>query len=312
MIKKIVLIIIGVCLLSAVGTFLYFYRFQNMPEFSISLLSELPKPISNQKILIFSPHNDDEVLSSGGYIYDAIASGSYVTVVFLTNGDGHYYSSIKEFHKVYPTANDYIQSGYTRQEESKNALKKLGVSENNIIFLGYPDNSLKELTNGNWDKAYESKYTKQTKSPYSNSYTKDVSYTGSNVNSDIIKILNQINPEVIIYPNAKDTNKDHTATAEFIKKALNSYNQNNNKKYIAYSYLIHYWHFPYPKGEHMSNYLMPPMRLLYQNWQKYSLSDQTQINKYEALNEYKSQLKVPMLKSLMYGFIKRNELFVKN
>jgi len=312
MIKKIALIVIGVLLLAGIGTFFYLYHFQNMPEFSLSLLTEIPKAQRGEKILIFSPHNDDEVLGAGGYIHDCVAAGANVTVVFLTNGDGHHYSSSEEFHRLYPTPDEYIQSGYTRQNESKNALKTLGINDNNIIFLGYPDGGLDQLLNKNWDSVYESKYTKHTTSPYNNSYTKDVSYTGANVNNDIVKILNQINPDIILVTNPKDTNQDHAATSQFVTNVLTTYDKSSGKKPVLYYYLIHYWHFPYPKGYHEGDYLMPPMRLLFQNWQKYSLSDTTENTKKQALTEYSSQLKVPMLKGLMEGFVKKNELFVKD
>ncbi len=73
-------------------------------------------------ILIVSPHPDDDVLIASGVAYRALAGGEPVIVVYVTNGD-------------------YLgaQMGYRREEESVNAEAALGNTENNLIFLGYPD-----------------------------------------------------------------------------------------------------------------------------------------------------------------------------
>lgn len=312
MIKKLVLIIIGIFLIALVATLIYFRLWQNLPEFSISILDQLQTPKTGEKVLIFSPHTDDEVLGTGGLIYDSIQNGASVTVVFLTNGDGHRFSSVEEFHKIYPNAQNYIQSGYLRQNESKNALKTLGIKNENIIFLGYPDGGLKAMLQKNWSSAYESPYTKQSSSPYNNSYHENVSYTGQNLQNDVLKILEQTKPDYIFVSHPKDMHPDHAAAPQFLNKALAIYTEKNPKtNYQLYYYLVHFRHYPYPKGNHPDHYLMPPLRLLTGSWLQYDLSAQTENIKAKALTQYQSQLKVPLLHSLMEGFVKKNELFVK-
>ncbi len=46
------------------------------------------KKISKERILIFAPHPDDELLGNGGLIQDAKNRGDEVIVVLMTNGDG--------------------------------------------------------------------------------------------------------------------------------------------------------------------------------------------------------------------------------
>ena len=75
-------------------------------------------------ILVVSPHPDDDLLIASGTISRAIAAGETVIVAYVTNGD---YSG--------GTA-----MGYQREGEAVNTeTTYLGNTENNLIFLGYPD-----------------------------------------------------------------------------------------------------------------------------------------------------------------------------
>ncbi len=78
--------------------------------------------------LVISPHPDDDVLIASGVIRRMIQNGQTVRIVYLTNGD---HRSITE--------------GFTRQVEAVSAAQRLGVPEQNLIFLGYPDGHLKTV-----------------------------------------------------------------------------------------------------------------------------------------------------------------------
>ena len=61
-------------------------------------------PLGPQKrLLVLSPHCDDETLGVGGLISEASASRTPVTVAFLTNGDGFRVAAVRTFHKPVPT-----------------------------------------------------------------------------------------------------------------------------------------------------------------------------------------------------------------
>jgi LmbE family N-acetylglucosaminyl deacetylase len=81
-------------------------------------------------VLVVAPHPDDEVLAAGGVAYAAASAGADVHVVVVTNGD-------------------YYGTGYglTRQGESVGALGVLGIAEERVVFLGYPDGGLLPLWN---------------------------------------------------------------------------------------------------------------------------------------------------------------------
>ena len=306
MIKKLVILITASALLIVLCTFFYFHEYQNLPEFAVPLLIEAKIPEKGEKIIIFAPHCDDETLGVGGYITKSVKNGADVIVVLITNGDGHRFSSMREFNKIYPNSNDYIKSGYARQEESKKALEILGVKDENILFLGYPDLGIKELLNQNFTVLYKSSYTKQSSTPYNNSYNQNVTYTGQNLENDISKILKKYQPQVVVTTSQSDTHPDHSATGVFVAKAV----EKINSSIIIYSYLIHFRHFPSPKGLHKDRPLSPPAKLITTSdgVLKVSLDQETLNLKEKALLEYKSQLKVPTLKNLMESFIRQNEL----
>lgn len=71
-------------------------------------------------LMVIIPHEDDEINLAGALIYGARQEGIPVKCVFLTNGDAEY-------------------PAFIRIHEAVKALKILGVKEEDIIFLGYPD-----------------------------------------------------------------------------------------------------------------------------------------------------------------------------
>lgn len=74
----------------------------------------------NKKVMVIVPHEDDDLLISGQVLPPMYKNGADVRVVFATNGDKRV-------------------SAYTRQSEACNALEKLGIPREKVIFLGYPD-----------------------------------------------------------------------------------------------------------------------------------------------------------------------------
>ena len=75
---------------------------------------------SKKKIMIFAPHQDDEINLAGGLIPSLIECDAEVKVVYSTNGD-------------------FITKPSTRYKECIKSLSVLGVEKENIIFLGYSD-----------------------------------------------------------------------------------------------------------------------------------------------------------------------------
>src|SRR6185436_19732439 len=85
-------------------------------------------PAAAQGVMVVAPHPDDDVITASGVVRRAVLRGETVRVVYVTNGD---YAG--------------TSYGFQRQGEAVGAEAQLGVPESNLIFLGYPDGSLKTI-----------------------------------------------------------------------------------------------------------------------------------------------------------------------
>lgn len=83
--------------------------------------------ISNKKVMIFAPHQDDEINIAGGLIPLLIHNDNSVCIVYSTNGD-------------------YCTKAKTRIIECKKALSKLEIGDENIYFMGYSDQTREKNT----------------------------------------------------------------------------------------------------------------------------------------------------------------------
>lgn len=91
-----------------------------LPQTAINIMPELPISLENQRVLVFAPHCDDEVLGSGGLINRAIKAGSVVRVVIVTDCNKR-------------------KIGQKRKEETKKGLSVEGLGAQNIAFLNFPE-----------------------------------------------------------------------------------------------------------------------------------------------------------------------------
>jgi LmbE family N-acetylglucosaminyl deacetylase len=87
-----------------------------------------PARSTAKSIMVFGPHPDDEVLIAAGVTRTAVNQGDTVKIVIVTNGD--YYGE---------------EAGLTRQAEAVAAAEALGLTEDDVIFLGYPDGSMRDI-----------------------------------------------------------------------------------------------------------------------------------------------------------------------
>lgn len=271
-------------------------------------MDNIQLPGKGSKVLIFSPHNDDETLGAGEFIKKSLKNGAKVKVVLITNGDGFKSALQLDYFNLFPKQNDFIKFGYTRQQERINALSQLGLSKNNIIFLGYPDGGIAHLWSSNWDNSnpYKSNFTQSNRSPYSNSYTKNAIYSGENLASDITKIINEYKPDYIVMPHPNDRHPDHWAVNAFVQYTLTYTNYTPKKIWL---YLVHRGDWPTPLKRNTSLYLVPPKKLtgIGTNWYALDLNNNEINEKSKALENYRTQFRT--LKPLITAFERKNELF---
>ena len=90
---------------------------------AVGKLNTMAAAENGQKVLVFSPHPDDESIAAGGYIAQSIINGANVTIVLVTDGNAQHEEAV-------------------RYNEFEKATGILSVPEANLIFLGFPDGKL--------------------------------------------------------------------------------------------------------------------------------------------------------------------------
>lgn len=182
---------------------------------------------ADKKVMLFAPHEDDEINLYGGIIEQYVKNGSKVKVVFSTNGD------------VYGI-------GKTRIKEALKVAKSYGLNENDFIFLGYSDSIKndegKHIYNCADDeklvsvKGYENAYGTESHNSYSNK-----SFTRKNIVDDFRGIILDYKPDVI-YCCDYDTHPDHRAIGLFFEEALGEILKANSfyapKVYKGFAYSL--------------------------------------------------------------------------
>jgi LmbE family N-acetylglucosaminyl deacetylase len=173
------------------------------------------------EVLVVAPHPDDEVLIAGGVLARARKEGKRVAVVVVTNGD-------------FTCERD----GNVRQDETIAALASLGVAEDDVIFLGYPDGWLVDLgaaplpplarkmadgtcakTGGTY--AHRGAHRRDEHSARTGS---PAPYTADALEEDLAAVLERVRPRDVYVTHPIDTHPDHAATYEYLRRALDRTN----------------------------------------------------------------------------------------
>ena len=199
---------------TASATFLYRLHEENSLRTGMRLPTAAP-PTAAERLLIFSPHPDDETLGCGGLIQQVKAAGGKVRVVFLTNGDGFRVGVEREFRRLNALPQDYVRFAAVRQDETCRALAKLGVPRTDITFLGYPDRGLLSLWTDHWseDAPYTSPYTRASSSPYADTWQPGSVYCGQGLLNTVKRMVRETRPTDVFVTHPSDDHIDHTAAS---------------------------------------------------------------------------------------------------
>ncbi|WP_321423241.1 PIG-L family deacetylase [uncultured Methanobacterium sp.] len=303
--KKLFLIVLGLIMIISVTCL--FLTYFNTPGYA-----QMPEIHSNDRILVFAPHPDDESLAAGGLIKRARDLNATVMVVVMTDGSSA--ATPDELSQYLEKNNKSNSTGIAelRYQETTSALSKLGVNNSNIIFLGYPDTGLRSLFEDYWDpdKPYQSNtpFNHFDHSPYNFTYQPNATYTGSNVAENLKQIMTDFKPTIIIAPDGLDEHHDHWATNAFVMYSAAA----TNFKGTMYTYMVHKGgtKWPSPPNYQPSLNLTPPQELQNQNikWIETPLTSDEEKAKEEAVNSY--GLPLSLTKGYLKSFIRTNELFI--
>jgi LmbE family N-acetylglucosaminyl deacetylase len=298
------------------GASAYYYRLHRWSyALKLSDLPTAPAITSERRILVISPHCDDETLGVGALISDARKAKIPVTIAFLTNGDGFRVAASRTLGEVEVSPADFVRFAEVRQKEALSADAVLGVPGKNVVFMGYPDRGLKPMWEQNWkrENPFRSFYTKHTHSPYNRTYSPRTPYAGEALLADLIKLMNQVQPTDIYVTHPADDHPDHYTAAAFAQAALRECRKIKTSSWAAQSqlhfYIVHRGDWPLPQGLHTDRPLLPPTGLtgLDTKWTAFTASPRAVEAKEQALEQYVSQTEITG--RFLRSFVRINEIF---
>ncbi len=186
---------------------------------ALAALLASPLAASARTILVIAPHPDDETLIAAGRVRAAVEAGDTAKIAVITNGDiaGH-------------------DLGLLRETESVAAAQLLGLTEPDVIFLGYGDSTLQTLyLSGSGSQVYTSpigltatygasglggmdfhSYWLQLhgEPPVPGPYSRD------GLLQDLEDLIGWLRPDEIYTVAPMDMHTDHMAAAMFVIEAL--------------------------------------------------------------------------------------------
>ena len=97
------------------------------------------------RVLVLAPHPDDESIATGGLLQEARDAGAQLRVVVLTDGDNNPWPQrwVEKHWRI--EAADRSRWGERRRAEARAAMRILGMTEDQMRFLGLPDTGLTDL-----------------------------------------------------------------------------------------------------------------------------------------------------------------------
>ena len=276
-----------------------------MPAIEETVLPGYPSveaAAKNDRVLIIAPHMDDETIGAGAYALDAIRSGAEVFVAFLTAGDCARFSARIMHGRVMPTPSDYLSVGLTRIAEAQRAMRILGVPQEHLFVLGYPDRGLRTIFEQP-STIVRSTSTEQDAVPYASAMSPGSKHTLENIVGDLRRVLDLVRPTTVITPVPFDLHPDHSAAAEIVDLAIDNSPHTPNRL----GYIVHTSRFLKSLVWTPDRALLPPARMRSFTWATYPVSASAQAVKAAMLDAYKSQR--PYTYFLRNAFVRSNELF---
>lgn len=262
------------------------------------------------RILILAPHPDDEAIGTAGVIQKALKAGAEIKITCFTNGDHNQLAFIVYEKRLTFRKGEFLHMGEVRRKETIQAMESLGLGQDDIVFLGYPDFGTMEILTKYWSnvRPYKSLLTRVSNVPYSECLSYAAPYVGESIIKDLKTVIYDFKPTKIFVSHPVDTNRDHRALYLFLQIALWDLEGKIVRPEI-YPYLIHVVGWPKPRGYHSELGLLPPKKLKDSeiSWHKLELTEEEIKAKYNAISFYKSQIEA--YPPYLFTFARKNELF---
>ena len=285
----------------------------NASENHVLFQPESP-PAPRQRILVVSPHCDDETLGAGGYITAAVLAGADVRILMVTNGDGFGLAAALHYKQIHVTPALLRSFAYDRQKEAVDAVRALGVPANHVTFLGFPDRGLADLWSRFWtaDHPYFSRFTFTDHNPYTTSPHPGEPYCGERLLNDIEEQMSAFQPDVVLTLHPNDDHPDHRATSSFVRAAIADRQRMGDAwalRVVCQVFVVHHGDWPIPQGYHPGVRLAPPFSLVHPDtqWSELMLTPKEEKSKLSAIQRYRSQM--ALMGRFLVSFVRRTECF---
>ncbi len=262
----------------------------------------------DDRLLVIVPHPDDDILSTAGVIQQALAKNLPVKVVFFTNGDYNETSFALYRKEITLDQTEALRLGETRREEALAAQGILGVTPEQVVFLGYPDGGGLEIFEKHWGESdpYRALLSGQNSVIYTFTQTPNAPFKGESIVADLKQVVSEFQPTRIFTSHPGDLHPDHQTLPLFLQVALWELEEEISPE--VYHFITHYGRWPQPRGYQPEHPLEPPAQYDVGNrWQIFPISTGERENKLQALQAHKTQWGSgqPYLESV----VRANELF---
>jgi LmbE family N-acetylglucosaminyl deacetylase len=271
----------------------------------------------HERLLIVSPHPDDETLAAAGLIQRVLARAGSARVLLVTAGDGYIEAVVRATGEPRPRPTDYVAYGERRVREARAAMRELGRGSVRLELLGFPDGGLRDLLDAYWAHGHpeSSPTTGAREPPYPDALDREVAYDGADLRRELVQVLRETQPTILAFPDPVDRHPDHRAAGLFTLLALETWSHDLAPMPRLLAYLVHWpdwppgWNAtaPGPNASAASLDLpanLPPRKI---GRVSLALSDAEVRAKQAALAHYTSQQEATA--SLLAAFVRRTEPF---
>ena len=273
-------------------------------------MGPMPEFTAHDRVVILAPHPDDEAIATGGVIQKALAAGARVKVILLTSGENNELSFMVYKKRPVLRPTEILSMGKMRYAEALASVALLGLSDKDVILLGYPDFGTMDIFKYHWADArpLRAMLSRARSVPYDNALSPGAPYLGDNILRDLKSVLYAFRPTKVFVSHPADSNRDHRAFYLFLRVALWDVAQDIHAPEV-YPYLVHITGWPLPRGYRPDLPLSAPVSLESSAvfWHYCSLEENELRTKYTAIRRYVSQNKYAP--SYLPTFARKNELF---
>ena len=291
----------GTRLLATVALAVTTTGFAATPSFTAGAL---PPIDGATRLLVVSPHPDDETLCCAGAMQRVREAGGSVSVVWITSGDGSRLSMLMVEHSLLAPAAKVRELASKRMSEARAAAGLLGVPAGRQLFLGYPDGVIGKLLVDAGATLQPAGFTGITRVPYPEALFPGHPYTGASLERDFDAVLERVQPSLVLAPSPRDSHPDHSACGALVIRALTRRGTLARARF----WIVHGGEgWPQPRGYLPAIPLAPPAGAAGKELAALELTELEEAAKLRAVRAYQTQMQI--MSPFLLAFVRTNELY---